>query len=227
MLCLIKREPLGSLPGRTMILTLLALGLFLSAGSAPELWVFDRVAISQGEWWRLITGHWVHSDAQHALWNILALAVLGICFERELKHHLWWILFIAMAGVDIWLWWGRPDLYYYCGLSGILNTLLVVGLGVLWQSRRDPLLLIIIGLAGLKIGWELMAGQALFTDTVWPSVPDVHAVGFVVGLPVLLFAATRSPSLVISFIIRYIFKKMRYQVRKMSTHIGKRSQSVV
>jgi hypothetical protein len=34
----------------------------------------------------------------------------------------------------------------------------------------------------LKIAWELAAGEAVLTSTVWPSVPEVHAVGLACGL---------------------------------------------
>jgi hypothetical protein len=35
---------------------------------------------------------------------------------------------IGTVGVDAWLWWCDPTLRYCCGLSGILNSLLIVGL---------------------------------------------------------------------------------------------------
>jgi hypothetical protein len=36
--------------------------------------------------------------------------------------------------------------------------------------------------AVLKIVVEMHAGQALFTQTAWPSVPAAHAVGLLCGL---------------------------------------------
>ena len=117
-----------ALPWRTLLLTGLALVLFLSFGAAPEAWVFDRIAIAQGEWWRLITGHWVHSDLEHATWDIGALLVLGLLFESRLKGKLFTVLALSTLGIDLWLWYALPSLNYYCGLSGILNGLLALGL---------------------------------------------------------------------------------------------------
>lgn len=170
------------LPWRTLMLGTMALVAFLSFGAAPEAWVFDRQAITQGELWRLVTGHWVHSDFAHAFWDVSALLVLGILFEARLQWRLPLALLVATVGVDAWLWWGDPALQYYCGLSGILNSLLIVGLLQLWRDFRHPLVVFTGVAAALKIIIEINTGQALLTQTAWPSVPTVHAVGFLCGL---------------------------------------------
>jgi hypothetical protein len=47
----------------------------------------------------------------------------------------------------------------------------------------DRLLIGITALAVIaKIIPEIQSGQALLTHTAWPSVPEVHAVGFLCGL---------------------------------------------
>ena len=170
------------LPWRTLLLGTVALAVFLGFGAAPEAWVFDRVAITRGELWRLVTGHWVHSDGAHACWDIAALLLLGTLFESRLQWRLPLVLLLATIGVDVWLWWGAPTLYYYCGLSGILNSLLIVGLLQLWHDLRHPLILFTGVAAAVKIIVEINAGQALLTQTAWPSVPTVHAAGFLCGL---------------------------------------------
>ncbi|MEN8106445.1 MAG: rhombosortase [Pseudomonadota bacterium] len=170
------------LPWRTLLLGTVALSAFLCLGAAPEAWVFDRAAISRGELWRLITGHWVHSDLAHAIWDITALLLLGALFEARLQWRLPLALLIGSVGVDAWLWWGDPALRYYCGLSGILNSLLIVGLMQLWRDLRHPLILLTGVGAAVKIIVEINAGQALLTQTAWPSVPTVHAAGFLCGL---------------------------------------------
>jgi rhomboid family GlyGly-CTERM serine protease len=173
---------------RTLLLTGLALGLFLGFGAAPEAWVYDRAAIAQGEWWRLVSGHWVHSDLEHAAWDIGALLVLGLLFESRLRWRLCSVLVLSSLGVDLWLWCFEPALRFYCGLSGILNGMLALGLLKLWRETRHPLVWL-TGLGAIvKILWEIGSGEALFTSTLWPSVPEVHAAGFVSGLLVAMMS---------------------------------------
>jgi len=118
----------------------------------------------------------------HAGWDITALLLLGMVFEERLQWRMPLSLLIGTAGVDVWLWWGDPTLYHYCGLSGILNSLLIVGLLQLWCNWRHPLILLAGVGAAAKILVEINTGQAILTQTAWPSVPAVHAVGFLCGL---------------------------------------------
>ena len=180
------------LPWRSLLLGATALLLFLLAGAAPEALVFDRRAILHGELWRLLSAHWVHSDLEHAFWDITALLILGCLFEPLLGRRLIPILLSGTIAVDAWLWWGMPMLDLYCGLSAILNTLMVAGLWELWRERRHPLI-VMVGLgAAMKIILEITTHQAIFTHTAWPSVPETHAVGFLTAVIVATLTARRS-----------------------------------
>ncbi|HEC06337.1 MAG TPA: rhombosortase [Thiolapillus brandeum] len=170
------------LPWRTLLLATAAVAAYLLLGAAPEDWVFDRAAITSGEWWRLLSGHWVHSDAAHAGWDIGAFLLLGFLFEKTLGWRLVSVLLLGSAAIDAWIWWGEPLLGYYCGLSGILNALMAAGLVQLWREIRHPLILI-TGLGFVaKVLIELWNGGMLLTSTAWPGVPEVHAVGMFVGM---------------------------------------------
>ena len=171
-----------TLPWRSLVLVAGAVAAYLVFGAVPEAWVFDRQAIEQGEWWRLITAHWVHSDLTHAGWDIAALLLFGLLFERSLQWRLPLTLLLASIGVDVWLWWGNSALQYYCGLSGVLNSLLVVGLAQLWSDSRHPLILLTAIGAAIKILVEIYFDQSLLIQTAWPSVPGTHAAGFICGL---------------------------------------------
>ena len=171
-----------TLPWRSLLLTMGALMLWWTCGPAPDAWVFDRVAIAGGEWWRLLTAHWVHGDGAHAAWDIAMLLALGALFEAKLRWRLPLVLLGATLTVDAWLWWGLPQLRFYCGLSGILNGLLALGMLSLWRDMRHPVVMLTLVAAGAKIAVETFTGQALLTQTAWPSVPSAHAAGFLCGM---------------------------------------------
>jgi rhomboid family GlyGly-CTERM serine protease len=171
-----------SWPWRSALLGLAAAGAYLAWGSAPEAWVFDRAAIAQGEWWRLLTGHWVHSDPAHAAWDISMLLVLGAAFEPRLGWRLPLVLLASSVGVDAWLWWGASSLHYYCGLSGILHGLLGCGLWVLWRDQRHPLIAITAAGVVAKTVIENGSGEMVLTQTAWPGVPMAHLVGLCCGI---------------------------------------------
>ncbi len=170
------------LPWRSLLLAGLAAGFYLAAGPAPEFWVYARQGLAEGQLWRLLSGHLAHSDRAHLGWDLGALLVLGWAFEPLLRDRFWPLLGVAALAIDAGLWLGLPGLAYYCGLSGLLNALLAVGLWRLWLLGRHPLVPVTGLLSLLKPLWELAAGKALFTSTLWPSLPEAHLLGLAAGL---------------------------------------------
>jgi len=174
------------LPRFTFLLVILVLGLYGIAGDAPGSLVFDGAAVSHGEWWRLLTGHLVHSDPGHLLWNVAALVILGGMLERERPALLWVGLLAGMVAVDGGLWFGLPHLDRYCGLSGALNALLLLLLAHLWRTTGHPVVIAVAAASSIKLIVELWSNQALLTHTAWPSVPMAHLAGLCGGLSALL-----------------------------------------
>jgi rhomboid family GlyGly-CTERM serine protease len=173
-------------PWLTLATAALALLLYLLAGPAAPALVYDRAAVEAGQWWRLLSGHLVHSDPSHLGWDLAGLLVLGWLFEGQLTARRFLVvLLFGVAAVDVWLWWGPAPLRY-CGMSGFLNTLLAGGLVNQWRANRGWLVLVVGFGATMKIVWETLHGQALLTATAWPAVPLAHAAGFAGGLLVAL-----------------------------------------
>ncbi|NNJ90790.1 MAG: rhombosortase [Gammaproteobacteria bacterium] len=173
------------LPWLAIVLTAIPVCGYFIFGPAPEWLVFDRNATYQGEVWRLITAHWVHSDSEHALWDIAALGILSVVLSQYSRKLLIVSLIIGMVGVDLWLWFINQTLIYYCGLSAILNTVFAVTLYMLWREHKHHMIWIVALAAVGKIIVEMSSRQAIFTQTSWPSVPEAHAVGFVIGIFVI------------------------------------------
>ncbi|PLK50674.1 rhombosortase [Uliginosibacterium sp. TH139] len=163
----------------------LAILLWLGFGPAPAALVYDRGAIADGEWWRLLTAHFVHSDGGHALWDISALAIIGSLMETHGRCRMLVAAVLGLLAVDLGLWFGMPELARYCGLSGMLNGLFVVALADLWWTHRHPVFVLAgCGLV-VKLLLEISAGQSLVVSTAWPSVPLMHLAGALGGLLLL------------------------------------------
>jgi rhomboid family GlyGly-CTERM serine protease len=187
------------LPWLTATWLAIAIGLWWLSGPAPAGLVFDRAAIGQGEWWRWITGHWVHASSRHALWDVAALGLIGWSMERSARErHLVRLKMVlaaatGMLAVNVCLWWCLPQLDRYCGLSGMLNTLFVVALAGLWRERRHPVIAIIALALPLKLAMEIATGQSMFVDMHWASVPETHVAGCAGGVFLLWAVGLRTP----------------------------------
>ena len=122
----------------TFTASLLAgLGLIHALLPAKDVFYFGATEIAQGQAWRLVTGHLVHADWSHLLWNALGLVVLGWLIEHRSRRLLLAALAAGISTVSLLLLSPLSSLDYYCGLSGVLNSLLAVALWLEWRSCRS------------------------------------------------------------------------------------------
>ena len=78
--------------------------------------------------WPWLTAHFLHTDVVHLGWNVFAFGCLGVLGEREGRVRFATAIAAGIVAVDIWFAWINVDLRFYCGLSGVLNTVLLVTL---------------------------------------------------------------------------------------------------
>ncbi len=177
----------GRLPIVTLLLCLFAeVLLYLPAELHAQLY-FERAALQAGGALGLLTGQWIHADAEHLYWNMLALAVLGWIIESHSRRLLVCSLVVGMLSVNALLLSPLCELQRYCGLSGLLNTLLVVAIHLRWQQSRSPLIACIALASVFKLAVELYSGQSLLTHISWAPYAPAHLAGLLGGLVLLRF----------------------------------------
>ena len=172
-----KAVSLQRFPFITLALVLLSSAFMLLPDPLQVHLYLDLRRISQGHVWGLVSGHWLHADLQHLLWNVVALAILGSIIELRSRAILMWSLAIGTLFVDLLLLSPLSDIQRYCGLSGILNTLLGTALYLNWRETRSALVILIACLSVIKIVIELSYGHSVFTDFSWPPYPLAHLAG--------------------------------------------------
>jgi rhomboid family GlyGly-CTERM serine protease len=168
--------------GVWLALSLLLLAFAGLAGTAlHSLLEYNRNALLGGQWWRLLTAHFVHLDTRHLLFNLAGFALLWGLFARSFTAVRWlWIAGSSLLAVDAGLWLLNPQVLWYVGLSGALHGLWSAGAWsqLRWRSPTSalPLLLLIA-----KLGFEhWRGGSAVIGDL--PVVIDAHLYGAVGGL---------------------------------------------
>jgi rhomboid family GlyGly-CTERM serine protease len=175
------------------ILAIFVACLVLGAGGDEwrELGRYQRDAIENGEYWRLVSGHLVHLGLGHLWPNLAALVIIGALFDDVFDSAAWWRTSLgSVAAIDLGLYWFDPNVLWYVGLSGVLHGFVAAGALAL-LLRRQPLgAILAIGL-GAKLAFEQVAGPVPFTaaSVGGPVVVAAHLYGAAGG--VLAEAAAR------------------------------------
>lgn len=182
---------------QTTTFFLIMAGVATLTGWAPASLVTLPELGPYAEHWRLITGHFVHADANHLLMNGAGLLACGLLFERDCRWHFTGLLLTGIAFVNVWLL-GFSTLSAYCGMSGALNAVFVGGCmmrfseGNTWAAKPSLhymwLALPLLDL--MKIALEASTGNALFSESSWAPAPLAHLAGWLAGL--CYFALWRS-----------------------------------
>jgi rhomboid family GlyGly-CTERM serine protease len=175
------------------VLAVLA-AVYLAGPEAVRVLRYERLAVLDGEAWRLVTGHLVHADAAHFGWNALGVLLVGFLFARDQSPVQWLVVLVAsIVAIDLGFLLLEPQLQWYVGFSGVLHGWMAAGLIAWLRSTRDPITWLVAGLFVAKLAWEHYAGALPFTaeSMSLPVVHEAHTYGAVGGLAAGLWLGHR------------------------------------
>ena len=174
------------------IIALLVIGLSLFSSVTNDLLSLNRELVGAGQWWRVITGHYVHLSWPHTLLNFSGVAVVAITFIPLFKSqypttHSFQILFFYLSSnlfISTLILILSPDIKNYLGLSGTLYGLFIFYL-IKELSYNKALAITGLTLVLLKVAFDFSPyNQNLATaKLIGGSVAnDAHLYGAIFGL---------------------------------------------
>ena len=144
---------------------------------------FDRDAIIDGAWWRLLSGNFVHLGPSHLFMNLAGLALVVALVWKHFGVFAWTTIILGSSLiVGLGLLWRNPEISWYVGFSGTLHGLVIAGALAdlrLWPRSAAVLLLAVIG----KLAWEQIGGALPGSESVAGGavIVDAHLYGAVGG----------------------------------------------
>jgi rhomboid family GlyGly-CTERM serine protease len=171
--------------GIAIIVTVIAL-----IGSEASQWLrYDRIAIQDGQLWRIITAHLTHLGWSHLAMNLAGLALIWAIFGNQISTGRWLVIFLLGAiGTSVLLYIFNPQLRWYVGLSGVLHTLFIAGcLADLKHRRWDSRILLALVIAKLvyEQAWGPMPGSE--STAGGKVIVDAHLYGAIFGFLIMGF----------------------------------------
>ncbi len=183
------------MPVITLALVGVALVFSLLPGVAQAL-EYDRLrVVSDGEWWRMLSGQLVHWNVRMALVDLAVVLLLGLWAEPRVPRATRVVLLAGLPVIGTGIHLGAPRLLTYRGTSGLATALFVLVVLVVASNGRGRvtrgLALVAVGLLALKLSWETWTGTGLFMGPLPDGVqvaPLAHLLGAGVALAVVLAA---------------------------------------
>jgi rhomboid family GlyGly-CTERM serine protease len=186
-----------ALPWFTLVASALAVGAWFWPGAFDAL-AYNRAQILHGEWWRLLTGHWIHFSASHLFWDLAILVPAGGLLERRNPAALRWTILFSPLAISLVLLVFDPTMAIYAGISGVAAGALVALAvhGLRTEPATRCVWLAVLALLGLKVVLETSrGGQPLNPGLAAQgvrSVPLAHVVGAAVGASAVLLSRRRN-----------------------------------
>jgi rhomboid family GlyGly-CTERM serine protease len=147
-----------------LIVALLSVIIFMSeyflGSSFTQTLVYQRNLITEGEIWRLLSGHLLHTNGYHLLLNLAALFMLWALHGRFYNIRNYTILFLwCSITTSVGIYYFDPTLIQYVGLSGVLHGVFVFGALMDINAKDKTGYLLFLGV-WLKIAHEQFYGAS-------------------------------------------------------------------
>ncbi len=164
-----------------ILLICLAFAVFGDAGR--DTFRYDRLQIENGQYWRLVSGHFVHLGTTHLLLNMAGLVLVWLLVGRYYTRIQWLSVFtITLAVTTAGFWFIDVHMLWYVGLSGVLHGLLLAGsIKGFRELPSESAIIIVIVVA--KLAWEQFSGPLPGSEsaTGGPVVVNAHLFGAIGG----------------------------------------------
>lgn len=167
------------------VLLIVACAVVAAFGDAGrEVLKYDRLAIQEGEYWRIVSGHFAHLNYSHLLLNLAGLVLTWLLVGRNYSASQWLgVLLISIAAASAGFWFLDKNMLWYVGLSGVLHGLLLAGAIQGLKSLPAESAVICLLVTG-KLAYEQLIGPLPGSESVSGGtvVVNAHLFGAIGGV---------------------------------------------
>ena len=180
-----------------LLVLFISLISFLFDSSLSELLVYQRSLVTQGEIWRVFSGHFFHTNGFHFLLNAAAVVMLWALHGHFYTIKSYLIVFMVSAIIcSIGIHWFSLDIEQYVGLSGVLHGIFIWGAIEDIKAKERTGYLLLLGVI-LKIAHEQYYGASEdVSDLIGANVAiNAHLWGAIGGvIAVIILIIITSPT---------------------------------
>lgn len=153
----------------------------------PEVWRYQTPLVRQGEFWRILTGHWVHANWVHFLLNMAGFALCQALTGVSWRLRGWsWRIVLIGVGISLLFLEFNPNIGWYVGFSGVLFGLYILAAVDAIQRFRLVSVTLLL-LIALKMVIDLASSGKLTSSELIgvPVLIESHLYGVIMAILIL------------------------------------------
>ena len=175
-----------------LIIVIVSFILALTEPLSSDWLAYDRSQLGHFQWWRVITGHFLHTNITHLLLNTAGLTLLWALHGHYYKNHCYLIQFLVLClGTSIGLYLFAEQMQWYVGLSGVLHGLFIIGAYFDIKNK-------------FKTGWIMLVGvwlKVVHEQTYGASEEVAKLIAANVAIDAHLFGTVTGSVIIVYYII--------------------------
>ncbi|WP_444994172.1 rhombosortase [Aliikangiella sp. IMCC44359] len=173
-----------------LVIFIILISLFIQvfAPESLEFFRYQSTEVSNGEWWRLISANFTHSNWNHWVLNMLGLLLMDFLFQPLISFKLRACLLTFCIVINVVLIHMYLTIHWYVGLSGALHGYLFGGalLSINKAKTFAFLILIIVSIKlFVELNWEINQTTASFINA--NVVEEAHLFGTISSIIFCIF----------------------------------------
>ena len=163
--------------------------LALTEPMSSDLFAYDRSQLNDFQWWRLITGHFLHTNTTHLLLNTLGLVLLWALHGHYYKTLRYLMQFFALClGTAIGLYLFAQQMQWYVGLSGVLHGVFIIGAYFDIRQKFKTGWIMLTGVWLKVVHEQIFGASESVAQLIAANVAiDAHLFGTITGSAIILY----------------------------------------
>lgn len=172
-----------------LLIVIISVVLALTEPMSSSLFAYDREQLNNFQWWRLLTGHFLHTNTTHLLLNTAGMTLLWALHGHYYKIPRYVIQFLVLClGTALGLYFFAAQMQWYVGLSGVLHGLFVVGAYFDIRQKFKTGWIMLLGVWVKVIHEQIYGASADVAKLIDANVAvDAHLFGTVTGCIIILY----------------------------------------
>lgn len=173
-----------------LALFIIAICCFILNSQISDYFVYNRALIVESQYWRLLTGHFFHTNYAHLLLNTLAIVLLWALHGQFYSTKQYTLLFlISSIIVSLGIYFLTPEMSEYVGLSGVLHAFFIWGALKDIEHKEKTGYLLLLGVV-IKVAHEQIYGASEEVASLINAnvAIDAHLWGAISGILFYLIA---------------------------------------